>query len=206
MVLAACGDTPDLPVSVAGVVTDASNLMPATSVVVEVEELGQTVLTDTDGRYGFALEAGAVYWFRASDDASIPTRRALLVPTSTAVSFALDYLPAAFPAMVYPLLGMEAQAADRGVVAVHFIGKSFQGGEGATLDTSFGASFSFGMAGPVLTSTLPPGFYDGLIFSNVVPGTVSVTVQAPACTLVNLSTPTVDVFAGQLTRVDYDCR
>lgn len=202
----ACGDDLELPVAVSGTVTDASSLMPALGVQVDAEEAGATVTTDSAGRYQLELEPQRVVWLRTSGAGAIPVRRPLLVPTAPAATFALDFLPEAFPAQVYPALGLEAQAADRGVVALHFLGRSLEGGETGSLDVAFGGSFTFALDGPQLADSLAPGVYDGLIFSNVVPGTFRVTNVSSECTLVNLPEAAGIVRPGELTRIDFSCQ
>lgn len=202
----ACSDE-EGPVVVSGVVTNAQTGMPAAGATVDVVDQGLSTTTDETGRYTFELEPDELVWLRAEETATIPVRRPLIVPGDGTLEFNLDTLPGAFADFAYGAMSLPARDEQRGIVAIHFLQRSAQGGEGATIDVGFDSSFSFNeQLQPTVTSVLLPGVYDGLIFTNVSTGQVTSAARSGTnCALINLFDPTGPVDRGELTRIDYLC-
>lgn len=204
--LISCGGDDNLVV-VSGRVTDASTLQPSRSAEVDIVGTTRLSLVDGEGRYQFELVPGGQVWLRTTAPGAIPVQRPLLVPWEGINDFGLDVLPANFADRAYNALSLPPRNVERGIVALHFLNRSETGGEGAIIDLVNDGSFSFDASfRPTVTSVLPPGEYDGLIFTNVARGEVTSTIQPGTnCALINLTEARGVVRPDELTRIDYSC-
>lgn len=167
--------------SLQGLVTDADDV-PLSGVAVSIlEHQSLTAITDANGNYTIAnVPVDQVHVVAGLAGHWSSLVRETVLDSQTNATGDLFLIPDALINDVATALSRTVDPAN-GIVIAEF--DNHVGGEKATLSEASDLPFTFDAAGdPVESNELLATGETGLVFTNVAPGSVQVSVDAPACT------------------------
>ena len=198
------------PPSVSGTLTDNGTAIVGATVAFVGVTPPVTTTTSATGDWTLPATPGQSVWVRATAAGYRTVQRGHTVPASAVTNFNFEVVSAANAAQMFMLLGT-SEDTSKGILVVNFntadTGTNAPGFS-ATISTTSGRPVAIGGGRPQV-SNISTGGDNALIFTNVPPGSVTVTPVAAAgftCALAPNAIAAQRVEAQVMTVVTFRCR